>query len=79
MLREERYLSLNLAMTTGTEELINLPITDMELPSGCLVALIRRENFTFVPRGNATLLKNDRLTIIGDPEGISALRKRYQA
>ena len=77
LLREERYFSLHLAKGTPAEELINMPITELELPNSCLVALIRREDFTFVPRGNATLFCNDRLTIIGDPEGIKEMRKRY--
>ena len=47
------------------------------MPEGCLVALIRRKGETIVPRGLTELVEGDRLTIIGDPQGIEKLIKEY--
>jgi amino acid transporter/mannitol/fructose-specific phosphotransferase system IIA component (Ntr-type) len=77
LLRDERYVSLHLREGSAGSELIDHPISDLALPEGCLVALIRRHEFTFVPRGDATLKNHDRLTIIGDPEGINELYRKY--
>ena len=47
------------------------------MPEGCLVALIRRKGETIVPRGLTVLLEGDRLTIIGDTQGIEQLNDEY--
>ena len=36
------------------------------MPEGSLIAIIRREGKTIVPRGNTVLANGDRLTIIGE-------------
>jgi len=42
-----------------------------------LIALIRRGDFTFVPRAGTVIGEDDRLTIIGEPEGIQKLQQQY--
>jgi basic amino acid/polyamine antiporter, APA family len=77
LLRDERYISLHLREGSAGSELIERPIGELPLPESCLVALIRRQEFTFVPRSDAILKDHDRLTIIGDPAGIKELYARY--
>ena len=48
------------------------------LPPGALVALIRRRGETLVPRGGTVLEVDDRLTVLGAPEDVRALRRRYE-
>lgn len=74
LLRNENYLSLHVAPASKSETLIGKALKTLPFPRGCLVAIIRRGDATFVPGGNTILQGNDRLTIIGDPEGIEEIR-----
>ena len=58
---------------------IGLRVRDLELPEGCLVAMIRRGRESIVPQGATVLAAGDRLTLIGRPDAISALRQRWSA
>jgi Trk K+ transport system NAD-binding subunit len=50
---------------------------DVDIPEGVLIALIRRDGEHLVPRGQTELRSGDRLTIVGDPEGIAEVANRY--
>ncbi len=76
-LREERYISLKLVPESSAWELANRALRDLDLPQGCLVAAVRREGETIVPRGDHVLLPGDRLLVIGEPEAISVLYERF--
>lgn len=77
LLRDERSLGLQLRRDTSTGELIGVTLSDLDMPEGTLVAMVRRSGRLFVPRGNTVLREDDRLTIIGDPSEVAQLRKRY--
>jgi amino acid transporter/mannitol/fructose-specific phosphotransferase system IIA component (Ntr-type) len=77
LLRDERFLSLRLRSGTGGGELIGRALRDLDLPAGTLVALVRRRGHTLVPRGGTVLEERDRLTILGAPDDVRALRDRY--
>ena len=77
LLREERYLSLVVGRGR-TAELAGRALRDLDLPPGTLVALIRRRGETLVPRGGTVLEAGDRLTVLGTPEDVRALRRRYE-
>lgn len=77
LLRDDRFLSLTLAAGTKTEPLIGHPLRELSMPEGSLVALIRRRGRSIVPRGRTVLMDGDRLTIIGEPEGLATFAKRY--
>jgi mannitol/fructose-specific phosphotransferase system IIA component (Ntr-type) len=74
LLHEERFLTLELQLGGPGAELIDGRLRDLPIPSGCLVALVRRGEETFVPAGYTVLRVGDRLTVIGDPEGLARLR-----
>jgi Trk K+ transport system NAD-binding subunit len=78
LLRDERYLSLRLAADGPTAELVGKTLRELRLHEGVLVALVRRRGEILIPRGNTVLEPGDRLTILGDPEGIRALAGRYR-
>jgi amino acid transporter/mannitol/fructose-specific phosphotransferase system IIA component (Ntr-type) len=77
LLRDERFLSLEIAAGSKTETLIGRALKDLHMPQGSLVALIRRSSRTIVPRGGTVLMERDRLTIIGEAAGLRELTKRY--
>ena len=77
LLRDERFLSLRIRRNTSSSVLIGCSLKDIRMPEGCLVALILRRGKTIVPRGLTVLLEGDRLTIIGDLQGIEELNKKY--
>ena len=77
LLRDERFLSLRIRNNTPSSVFIGRSLKDIRMPEGCLVALIRRRGETIVPRGLTVLLEGDRLTIIGDAQGIEQLNNKY--
>ena len=77
LLRDERFLSIELKSGTGSEALIGIALRDLRMPEGALIALIRRRGETLVPRGRTVLCEWDRLTILGEPAGLAELSKRY--
>ncbi len=77
LLRDERFFSLSIQRNTPSSSLIGHHLRDIQMPEGCLVALIRRKGETIVPRGLTELMERDRLTIIGDAQGIEQLIKEY--
>ena len=60
-----------------SSSLIGNSLRNIRMPEGCLVALIRRKGETIVPRGLTKLMDGDRLTIIGDAQGIEQLIREY--
>ncbi|MEJ2541841.1 MAG: amino acid permease [Gemmatimonadota bacterium] len=76
LLREERWLSLQVGSSPRTEEWSGRAIRELELPSGSLVALVRRDGHGIIPRGDTVLQAGDDVTIIGEPEVIRTLAGR---
>ncbi|MGD2136442.1 MAG: amino acid permease [Gemmatimonadales bacterium] len=77
LLRDDRFLSLRIGSDSPTEGLIGKMLRELDLPAGCLVALIRRYGEMIVPRGRTVLRDGDRLTLIGSPAGLRQLEQRY--
>jgi APA family basic amino acid/polyamine antiporter len=77
LLRDERYLALHLQASGGTASFVDRRVSELEIPRGCLIAIVRRGDLTFVPGGDTVLEAGDRLTVIGEPEGIRSLRERF--
>ena len=78
LLHNERYLPLHVAETGKTARLAGQSVAALVFPRDCLIAIVRRGDFTFVPRGSTVLQTGDRLTIIGQPEGIGTLREEME-
>lgn len=77
LLRDERFLSLQLHHQSAAEVLIGEALRDIQLPESALVVLIRRKGRIMIPHGNTVLMESDRITIIGDPKDISMLYRLY--
>jgi len=77
LFREEHFISVKIRSSGNSSRLIGKTLKKVEMPEGSLIAIIRREGKTIVPRGNTILLNGDRLTIIGEREGIQKFRQLY--
>ena len=75
LLRNDRFLSLELEPDNPGSYLIGKAVRDIGLPPGCLVAVIHRGEETIIPRGDTILANGDLLTIIGEPDGIIGTRE----
>lgn len=77
LLHEDRLLSIIVKKDSPSASLINKPLKDVKFPEGCLVAMLRRQGKTIIPKGNTVINDGDRLTIIGEPKGMEELKKMY--
>jgi mannitol/fructose-specific phosphotransferase system IIA component (Ntr-type) len=77
LFRNERLLVLTLEKRHDDSGLVGVPLREVTLPKGTLIAMIRRENRLIVPQGDTELLFGDRLTFIGESEGIRELGVRF--
>ncbi|MEM1354892.1 MAG: amino acid permease [Planctomycetota bacterium] len=77
LLRDERYFGLTAAPQTPTAPLIGKALSQLDLPADTLIALMHRRGMSITPRGSTVIEAGDRLTIIGQPQGITKLRERY--
>lgn len=78
LLRNERYMSVRLERGTPAFDMAGKAMKDLDLPAGCLVAIIRREDDVIVPRGGSVLEAGDVLTVIGDPSALDEMRSRLR-
>jgi amino acid transporter/Trk K+ transport system NAD-binding subunit len=79
LIHEDRSLSLLIEEKTESKNLIGKALKDVRFPEGCLVAILRRTGQTIIPTGNTVIEEGDRLTIIGDPKGMSEVKKMYSS
>ena len=77
LLRDERYLSMKVRSDVATGPLIGKKLAEVDLPNDTLVALMHRNGMTITPRGTTVIQEGDRLTLIGQPQGIAKLRERF--
>lgn len=79
LLRDDRFLTLVVDPDGPSARLAGRRLAEAGLPGGALVALVRREGRTLVPRPDIVLESGDRLTILGEPEAVSSLRQRFMS
>ncbi len=79
LLRDERFLTIEILPQTPAIVLEGKALKELRMPAGSLIALIRRGHSVVIPQGSTVLQLYDRLTIIGEPEGLHALHDEYIA
>ena len=77
LLNDDNYLSLVLDSEHKNGIMIGKELKNINFPKGCLVALLRRDDQYAIPDGNTVLQNGDRLTVIGEPKGLSEFKKLY--
>jgi len=78
LLKNDRFLALTLDADGPTAPLVGRALKDLRLPSGTLVALVHRDGDIAVPSGSTVLHDGDRITVLGDPDGIRLLADAYR-
>ncbi len=77
LLHEERFMQLILEASGPSASLNNIPMRELPLPDGSLVAIVDRDGDMIIPRGDTVLQLGDKLTIVGVPGSITTIRKQY--
>ena len=78
LLRDERFLQLTVRKNGMASELVGKRLRDPQFPAGTLVALVHRDDSSFVPTSDEVIQDGDRLTIIGNPGAVDTLRQRFE-
>ncbi len=78
-LRDDRYISFLVSESHRETDWVGRELRDLALPEGCLVATVRRDGRTLVPRGHTCLQEGDRVLIFGEPEVMAGLYARFGA
>ncbi|MHC4393728.1 MAG: amino acid permease, partial [Planctomycetota bacterium] len=78
LLHDDRHIAVDLVPGSRAADLLAArSVAELELPSGTLLATVRREGEVTIPRGSTRLAMGDRLMFIGGLVGIEELRHRY--
>jgi Trk K+ transport system NAD-binding subunit len=64
-----------LEVRLGCPELTGRPLSDVALPTGAMVVLVRRNGDVIYPRGHTRLQIGDQLTLMGPIEGVRELAR----
>ncbi|MDX1637002.1 MAG: PTS sugar transporter subunit IIA, partial [Balneolaceae bacterium] len=75
MLRDERFVNLEVQDHDMTNTFVGKNIRDIELPGKSLIAILKRGDEIIIPHGNTEIRLGDELSIIGEIEDIRELRK----
>ncbi len=77
LFRNERLLVLPLDGVGARADLEGMALRSVPLPDDTLIAMIRRDDEVVIPDGDTVLRSGDRVTVLGEPDAIAALRERY--
>jgi trk system potassium uptake protein TrkA len=59
-------------------DLTGRPISEIDLPEGAMIVLVRRDGDVIYPRGHTVLSLGDRLTLVGSIEAVRELARRCE-
>ena len=77
LLHDDRFLTLSLSLEDLTKGIIGKSMNEVQIPTGCLIAMLHRDGNSFVPTVHTIFEAGDRLTIIGETTGLAELRNSY--
>ena len=77
LLHDDRFVVLQVKASEPTGTLVGKLLREAGIPRGCLVAVLKRDDESFVPNGRTVLQEGDELTIIGEDEGMDLMRDTY--
>ncbi|MDX1639806.1 MAG: amino acid permease, partial [Balneolaceae bacterium] len=75
LLRDERFINLEIRADNHTRHMIGKKIRDISLPGESLVAIIKQQGNITIPHGNTVVHESDELSIIGETEDIEQIKK----
>ena len=77
LLHNDNFLTLRLKPDGRTAALIGLALRNLNLPESALLAIVRRQGKSIVPKGATVLQEGDRIMFIGTRDAIRDLEKIY--
>lgn len=75
LLRDERFINIKISKDNNTQKLIGKKIMDIELPGESLITILKRNGDIKIPHGSTTIEEKDELSIIGEVDDISLIKK----
>jgi Trk K+ transport system NAD-binding subunit len=64
-----------LEVRLGCTDIAGRPLSEVSLPAGAMVVLVRRNGDVIYPRGNTRLQIGDQLTLMGPLDGVRELAR----
>lgn len=77
LLHDDHFLVLHIRAENATAGLVGRALQEVQVPKGCLVAMLTRDDQSFVPDENCVLKEGDRLLVIGEKRGLASLEDIY--
>ncbi len=77
LLEDEHFHYLDIIPNRGTRDLIGKTVSEIKLPPGNLIPVIRRSGRNIIPTGDTIIESGDRITVLGDPKFLKELRLKY--
>ncbi len=77
LLRDEHFLSIPIELGKVAFELTGALIKDLTDFEGSLVAMVARDGHVVIPSGDTRVCSGDRLVVIGTPEKLAVLNRKY--
>lgn len=74
LLRDERFINIQISKDNTTRELIGKQIMEIDLPGESLITLLKRNGNIKIPHGQTTLKEHDELSIIGEVQDIDLIK-----
>ena len=73
LMRDDHFYHGPVSNVPVLADQVGKPVSSIELPNSCLLALIERNGEILIAKPEVVLEKNDQVAIIGDPEDIGLL------
>jgi len=75
LLRDERFININIEKDKPYSELIGKKVKEIKLPGESLITIIKRGDEIIFPHGKTKIKENDELSIIGEKSDIKELKQ----
>ena len=75
LLRDERFINIQISKDNATRELIGKQIMEIDLPGESLITLLKRNGNIKIPHGQTILKEHDELSIIGEVQDIDLIKE----
>ena len=76
LLEDRSILTITLDPERASRELIDARVRAVGLPPGVLIAVVRRGDDVIFPDGNTRFREGDRISFLGEEQGLDAVRER---
>ena len=75
LMRDDHFLHAPISDLGDLEDHVGQPLSEIELPKSCLIAIIERDGDVIIAAPNEVLQPGDHVAVIGEPEDLTALVK----